>query len=60
MNEPITREMFDKWEDRITEIYWDRITDGLLHIPIEDFFAEVEHLVGLREIMNRKKGVEDE
>ena len=54
MNEPITRKMFDKWEERFYEIYWESINDGVLRIPIEELLKEVEHLVGLREVMDRK------
>ena len=59
MNEPITRKMFDKWEERFYEIYWESINDGVLRIPIEDLLAEVEHLVGLREVMNRSKSLKE-
>ena len=57
IDKTITKEMFDKWESRFMRIYWDDITEGVLRIPIEELFKEVEHLVGLREVMNRKKNV---
>lgn len=49
------REDFDKWEKRFLEIHHDNIVEGRLSIGIEDLLAEVEHLVGLREVMGRGK-----